>query len=129
MKPPKLVNLTPDTLELVGSNWKLPPSGVVAKVSGAPVVDQLEIDDGEFLDAIEVYGRGSPHTHTYVYNRRDNKTGKFPEAFPGVLLVVSLCVRLANPGRSDLVNPAGYERDRHGGVTGFRYFEAWGKLP
>ena len=124
----RLVNLTPDTLELYGTAWVLIPHGKVAKV-GPPIKDIVQLTpdpyDNTGVKVIGMHRMGG--LDTYLWDPTTKKTSAFYSETDGVYLVVSLRVRLANPQRKDLINPSGYERDSHGGVCSFKYFEGWGK--
>ena len=116
----ELISLLPETITHVVKDWSLVPSGKIARV----------VAEGEvrlYHDGVAVVGMSGRDRETYLYQRGNaNTVWPLPDPQDGVILVVSLQVRMSNPGRMDMWNPAGYSRDKKGRIMGFQYFESWG---
>lgn len=103
-----VINLTPHAIVCNGAAF--PASGQIARVSVGyvPVGDYFPALSGEPIPFVKgVYGP---------------VTG-LPVRTPDTLFLVSSMVRLACPGRKDLVSPADLVRDNAGTIVGCRSFE------
>ncbi len=100
----KIVNLTPHTLNIKGSQGDvaIPPSGLIARVSVTAVhVDMLE---GGIL----------------LFENKKGEVQGLPPPEEGNLYVVSALVREAVPGRQDVASPGELVRDAQGQPVGCR---------
>jgi hypothetical protein len=100
----EFINLTPHSLSVFDGEGKnlvitLPPSGQVARVA---VKNELVEIEGEIPLFSTTYGQ----------------VEGLPEAKEGTILVVSLLVRSALPGRTDLASPGELIRDPEGKPLG-----------
>lgn len=94
----KLINLTPHSITVVGFA-PIPASGNVARVS------TTSASAGNVA--------GLP-----LSSQATGEVTGLPEAEPGTMLIVSTQVRLALPGRKDLVSPGELVRDSSGQPVG-----------
>ena len=106
----KLVNMTPHEVNVTTTGKSYPPSGEVARVEQSLTLARV-LEDG-----------------TELFTSSYGKSTGLPAWEDGTLLIVSALVRLANPGRLDLLSPGKLVRDEKGRIVGCEGFEVNGTV-